>query len=248
MCNYSLMTRTIIIMAKVPRAGNVKTRLQPFLSAEQCRALAEAFLFDAINKTRNVCDRLIIAFAPAREKNYFAHLIGENLTLIEQSGADLGEKMSDAFEFVFGLNPDAKAVMIGTDSPTFPPHFIERAFEALKSTPQTVLGKSADGGFYLIGLNKIVPRLFDRIEWSSPLVFEQIKRNIEKSNVVELKLIPNWYDVDNPNDLVNLREELLKNEHARKIAPHTYQWLIANAEIFALNSNSFLISPPENKI
>lgn len=240
------MKRTIIIMAKVPRAGNVKTRLQPFLSAEQCSALAEAFLHDTINKTRNVCDRLIIAFAPASEKNYFADLTGENLTLIEQTGADLGEKMANAFEFAFRANSDANVLTIGTDSPTFPTSFIERAFEELESNAETVLGKSEDGGFYLIGLKKTSPRLFENIEWSSSLVCGQTTRNIERLKI-KLSLIPNWYDVDNRDDLLRLRAELLNDEETQKIAPKTYRWLILNSQIFTVNANSLSFSEPENK-
>ena len=240
------MKRTIIIMAKVPRAGNVKTRLQPFLSPEQCGALAEVFLSDTINKTRNVCDELIIAYTPAREKNYFADLTGENLTLIEQNGADLGERMINAFEFAFGINSDAKVVMIGTDSPTFPAEFIEQAFDALELNSETVLGKSEDGGFYLIGLRKNLPRLFDNIEWSSSLVFDQITRNI-KNLKIELKLIPDWYDVDIPNDLWRLRDEISSSERIQKLTAQTYQWLISNSEIFRSNPNSFLISESGNK-
>ena len=218
------MNRTIIIMAKVPRAGNVKTRLQPFLDAEQCRTLAEAFLFDAINKARNLCDRLIIAFAPASEKDYFAALNIENLTAVEQRGANLGDKMSDAFEFAFRADSDANVVLIGTDSPTIPPEFIEGAFEFLESEAEIVLGKSADGGFYLIGLRENAPSLFDTIEWSSALVYEQTTRNIERLKI-NLQLIPAWYDVDTPDDLRRLRDELLQNEKVQKLAPQTFQWL-----------------------
>jgi len=240
------MKRIIIIMAKVPRAGNVKTRLQPFLSIEQCRALAEAFLLDAINKARNACDKLIIAFAPAHEKNYFADLTGENLTLIEQSGADLGEKIFNAFDFAFAVNSKANVLMIGTDSPTFPASFIEQAFENLEANAEIVLGKSEDGGFYLIGLRKNSPHLFDNIEWSSPLVYEQTTRNIERLKI-KLATIPKWYDIDNPNDLRHLRDEILKNEQMQKLAPLTFQWLISNSQIFDENPNSFLISKTGNK-
>ncbi len=233
-------------MAKIPRAGNVKTRLQPFLSAEQCCTLAETFLFDTINKTRDVCDQLIITFAPAHEKNFFADFECENLTLIEQNGADLGEKMFNAFEFVLGESSDSNVLIIGTDSPTFPVEFIEQAFEALESNAETVLGKSEDGGFYLIGLRKSLPQLFDNIEWRSPLVYKQISRNIKKLKI-KLKLIPDWYDVDNPKDLLHLRDEILKNEQTQKIAPQTYQWLISNSEVFGSNSNSSLNSEPGNK-
>lgn len=218
-------------MTKVPRAGNVKTRLQPFLSPEQCRRLAEAFLFDALDKVRNLCDRLIIAFAPATEKDYFAGLFFEHLFLIEQRGANLGEKMSNAFECAFRRNSDASALLIGTDSPTFPVEFIERAFTALESKAETVLGKSEDGGFYLIGLRKTTPRLFEYIQWSSPLVYEQTTRNIGQLKI-NLRLIPEWYDVDAPDDLRRLRDEILKDERVQKIAPRTFQWLIDNPEIF----------------
>jgi uncharacterized protein len=240
------MKRIIIIMAKVPRAGNVKTRLQPFLSIEQCRTLAEAFLFDAINKTQNICDELIIAFAPAHEKNYFADLTGENITLIEQNGANLGEKMLNAFEFAFTVDSKAKVLMIGTDSPTFPASFIEQTFEELEANAEIVLGKSEDGGFYLIGLRKTLPHLFENVEWSSPSVYEQTMRNSEKLKV-NTRLIPMWYDVDNPNDLRHLRDEILRNEQAQKLAPQTFQWLISNSEVFDENPNSFLISKTGNK-
>lgn len=117
------MKRAIIIMAKVPRAGNVKTRLQPFLSAEQCISLSEAFLEDAIEKAKKSTDILIIAFSPAEEREYFDRFSDENLILIEQNGADLGEKMFNAFEFAFQKNLDS-VVMIGTDSPTFPGDYL----------------------------------------------------------------------------------------------------------------------------
>lgn len=225
----SRMNRIIIIMAKVPRAGNVKTRLQPFLSPGQCRDLAEAFLFDALEKTQILCDELIIAFAPASEKDYFDDLPNRNLTLVEQRGADLGVKMSNAFEFAFRRDSDANVVLIGTDSPTFAPEFIEGAFEFLESEAEMVLGESADGGFYLIGLRANAPTLFDRIEWSSALVYGQMTRNVERLKI-NLQTIPAWYDVDTPNDLRRLRDELLKNEKVQKIAPHTFQWLNQNTE------------------
>ena len=196
------MNRVIIIMAKVPRAGNVKTRLQPFLSPAECETLAEAFLADAINKTRNLCDYLIVAFAPADGKDYFVRFDFENLTLIEQKGANLGDKMFNAFEFAFQTISDANVVMVGTDSSTFPARFVEDAFAALETDAETVLGKAADGGFYLIGLRKNFKHLFENIEWSSPLVHAQITRRIERLKI-NLQAVPAWYDVDNPADYCN---------------------------------------------
>jgi len=227
------MKRTIIIMAKVPRAGNVKTRLQPFISGEECRTLAEAFLFDAINKVRNVCHRLIIAFSPAEEKSYFDEFENrENLILIEQKGANLGERMANAFRFAFRSDSDAAVVIIGTDSPTFPVEFAERAFADLETKAEIVLGKSDDGGFYLIGVKKIYPTLFDGIKWSSAKVYEQLIANIENLKISNFELISGWYDVDTMEDLRRLQDELLETEAARKLAPETSRWMIANRKIF----------------
>lgn len=225
------MDRVIIIMAKVPRAGNVKTRLQPFLTAEQCETLADAFLADAINKTRHLCDKLIVAFAPAAEKDYFMRFDVENLILADQTGANLGDKMFKAFDFAFQLNSDANVVMIGTDSPTFPVEFIQNAFAALENNAEIVLGKSLDGGFYLIGLRKNFKSLFEHIEWSSPRVHAQIKRNIERLKI-NLQTIPAWYDVDDPADLIQLETEISSDAQLKLTAPQTAKWLTANQEIF----------------
>jgi hypothetical protein len=227
------MKRTIIIMAKVPMAGNVKTRLQPFLFPEECRSLAEAFLFDAINKTRDVCGKLIVAFSPSDEKGYFDEFeMREDLILVEQKGANLGERMANTFAFAGELDSTANVVMIGTDSPTFPAEFAERAFAHLETKAEIVLGKSDDGGFYLIGAKKIPPTLFDRIEWSSARVFGQIAANIERLKISRFETIPDWYDVDTPEDLFRLRDELLQIEAARNIAPATYQWMSKNEQVF----------------
>ncbi len=221
------MNRVIIIMAKVPRAGNVKTRLQPFLSPAQCETLAEAFLIDAINKARPLCGELIIAFSPAAERGYFARFETENLILHEQRGADLGEKMFAAFEFAFSLDSDVKAVIIGTDSPTFPAELIERAFAGLADESAAVVGKSSDGGFYLLGLRALAPHIFKNIEWSSAAVYAQLSRNAAASNY-SLTAIPEWFDVDEPNDLNELRDELRRDAKARKAAAQTLLWFESN--------------------
>ncbi len=221
------MKRVIIIMAKVPRAGNVKTRLLPFLSAAQCESLAEAFLFDAVRKARPLCDNLIVAFAPAAERDYFARFDNENLILHEQTGADLGEKMFNAFEFAFAPDSDAKVLIIGTDSPTFPAEFVERAFDCLENQSAIVAGKSLDGGFYLLGLREISPLLFANIEWSSAAVYKQLLRNIAALNR-SFNAIPEWFDVDTPTDLIKIRDEILSGEEAQKVAPKTFQWCQLN--------------------
>ena len=213
------MKKVIIIMAKVPTAGTVKTRLSPFLSAEQCSELAECFLRDTVGKAKILSNELIIAYTPIEKRDVLLAILPDEQILIEQKGANLGDKMFHAFEFAFSRNSDA-VVMIGTDSPTFPAQFITRAFEMLAET-DAVLGGTADGGFYLIGLRKLKKEIFETVEWSSPKTFVQTKRNIENLGL-KVSFLPSWYDVDTPDDLKMLKKDLSKDS---SIAPKTFGFL-----------------------
>jgi rSAM/selenodomain-associated transferase 1 len=222
------MNRAIIIMTKAPIAGTVKTRLHPILSPEKCAELAAAFLLDAAGKAQTVDSKKIIAFSPSGNRDELKAVLRPENLFIEQTGAGLGERMFDAFEFAFEQNSDS-VVMIGTDSPTFPADYIEQAFASLEKA-DAVLGKTTDGGFYLIGLRRLRKEIFKNIEWSSARAFRQTKRNITHLNF-NLHEIPAWYDVDNPEDLRRLFSEFQTDKRAREIAPETFKWL-ANQEIF----------------
>ncbi len=213
------MKKVIIIMAKVPIAGTVKTRLHPLLSVEQSATLAECLLRDTVNKAKFLSNELIIAYTPVEKLDVLLAILSNEQIFTEQKGANLGDKMFHAFEFAFSRNSDA-VVMIGTDSPTFPAQFITQAFEMLPET-DAVLGETADGGFYLFGLRKLKKEIFETVEWSSPKTFEQTARNIENLDL-KLSLLPNWYDVDTPDDLKRLKKDLSKNP---SIAPKTFEFL-----------------------
>ncbi len=214
---------TTIIMAKVPIAGTVKTRLEPFLTPEQCAELAECFLLDTVSKAESLQNQIIIAYTPIEKRDVLLKLLPTQKTLIEQKGANLGDRMFHALNFAFSQNADA-VVMIGTDSPTFPPEFIQQAFKNLKKT-DAVLGKTEDGGFYLIGLRTVRKEIFENVEWSSPKTFRQTVRNI-KNLGLKLSLLPTWFDVDLPADLERLRKDLAETSI---IAPQTFDWLEKNS-------------------
>ena len=215
------MNNAIIIMTKIPRAGNVKTRLQPYLSPEQSAEIAAAFLQDAEAKAQKVCET-IIAFAPREEKAVLLNLVSSENIFVAQNGKDLGERMFNAFEFAFDNGSDS-IVMIGTDSPSFPSEFLEKAFEFLENS-DAVLGESEDGGYYLIGLRTLKKEIFENVEWSSPETFDRTVRNIESCDL-KLSFVPKWHDVDFPEDLKRLKKELLENP---KLAPQTAKWLEEN--------------------
>jgi rSAM/selenodomain-associated transferase 1 len=217
------MQKAIIIMAKVPEAGKVKTRLQPFLTSEQSAEIATAFLQDTESKAKSIEENLIVAVTPFDKKDRLNDILQHNPILIEQTGEDLGKKMLNAFKFAFKQDSDA-VVMIGTDSPTFPADYIEQAFEFLEIETDVVLGKTEDGGFYLIGLRKLDSRIFENISWGSDETFEQVWQNIMDLGL-HLREVPSWYDVDEREDLEKLRKELVLNENARKRAIKTFEWM-----------------------
>ncbi|MEP6900961.1 MAG: TIGR04282 family arsenosugar biosynthesis glycosyltransferase [Actinomycetota bacterium] len=220
------MKRAIIIMAKVPQAGNVKTRLQNILSPEDCESLAESFLKDAVNKANSACKNVFIAFFPRAEIQKIKKILPDESNFIEQTGENLGEKMYNAFQFLFEQKADS-IVMIGTDSPTFPFDYIEQAFEFLETNSEVVLGRTEDGGFYLIGLRILRPEIFENVVWSSPKTFEQVFENIRNLKLY-LRETPGWYDVDEEQDLILLKKEIMNNQNARRRAPQTFEWLKQN--------------------
>jgi rSAM/selenodomain-associated transferase 1 len=214
------MKKSIVIMTKVPQAGEVKTRLQPFLTAEQSAEISVCFLQDAEQKAKIATQNLIIAFLPVEKKNLLIDILQTKPILVEQKGRNFGERMFHAFEFAFSRDSDA-VVMLGIDSPTFPAEFIERAFIFLETKSDAVLGKTEDGGFYLIGLRKLDKKIFENVEWSSLKTFEQTKQNIENLNL-SLCEIPLWYDVDTPEELIKLEKQLTVNP---QLAPRTFKFL-----------------------
>lgn len=219
------MKRAIIIMTKVPAAGNVKTRLEKILSADERIALAECFLLDTVEKAKRIaCEKTFVAFSPPDGAERLKALLPAEAICVEQRGANLGERMAAAFEDAFAGGPD-EIVMIGTDSPTLPADYIEQAFEHLETNSDAVLGRAEDGGFYLIGLRRpLQNEIFANVEWSSRRVFEQVYANIDRARL-HLRETPGWYDVDEPRDLIQLKEEFAHNENARRRAPHTFEWM-----------------------
>lgn len=223
------MSAAIIIMCKTPIAGAVKTRLTPFLSAEQAAELAVCFAQDTVAKAQVVCPNVIVAYTPDNGKYLLERILSENLLWSAQKGNDLGERMHNAFVFNKNYTP---LVMIGTDSPNLPPRYIEQAFAALsENRADVVLGETEDGGYYLVGVNKPDARIFADVEWSSPRTFEKTAKNIENLDL-KLEILPVWYDVDLPEDLQRLREDILTSENSAHIVPRTTKWLRNNENLF----------------
>jgi rSAM/selenodomain-associated transferase 1 len=214
-----LTASALAIMAKAPRAGEVKTRLCPPLTPTEAASLAEAFLLDRIEQVRGVAARPAIAYAPADAEPVFREL-APGFSLLPQRGPDLGARMAGA---VVDLLADGGpgVVLVGTDSPTLPRAVLAEALERVART-DLVLGPSEDGGYYLIGLQRPRPELFADMAWSTADVLEETMR---RARVLGLStaLLPAWFDVDTGDDLARLERELTVGPGPE--APHTRRYL-----------------------
>ncbi len=223
----------IIIMAKVPRLGAVKTRLRPILSKAQCVELAVCFLKDTFKKARKICPNVIIAFSPDDGRNELKKLLPEMPIMIEQTGNDLGERMQSAITFAENQK-FSPIILIGTDSPTFPIEYLSQAIESFEENRvKIVLGAADDGGYYLIGFRNSNEHIFENIEWSSEKTFAQTAENVRKFLGCAPFQIRDWYDIDTPEDLKKLYQEFTVNKNFEAIAPKTAEWILNNRELFA---------------
>lgn len=193
-------------MTRAPIPGAVKTRLQARLTPEQCAELHKAFLLDTLDLTSKFKKAAVfLAFTPKRHRQFFEKMLLHPAVLLPQQGNDLGKRMYGAIKEAFseGYSP---VIVIGSDSPSLQPSHIDKAFEALK-TADVCLGPSRDGGYYLIGTHRPHKELFEDIPWGENKVFAT---TLERARGVGLKtsILPGWYDVDAPDDLIYLRAEL----------------------------------------
>ena len=216
-------------MVKSPRAGAVKTRLVPPLTSAEAASLAESFARDTVASMRRVVSETLVAYAPDDGRATLETLFkDEGLLWLAQRGEDLGARIESAASHAFarGRGP---VIVVGTDSPTLPPAFVERAVASLAAGESDVaLGPTEDGGYYLVGLRHFFGGLFRAVEWSTSRVYRQTAENASRLNLRVLEL-PRWYDVDERADLLRLRDELLSDEEARARAPSTREWLRVHA-------------------
>ncbi len=194
------MSTALIIFAKAPIPGEVKTRLCPPLDHDEAASLHGSLVLDAIERTKGLQSiSLYVAGTPDLAHPFFKVLEGRyGARLLLQRGPDLGARMRQAMQDAFDQGTQA-VILTGTDLPTLPRAHLQQALTLVKGH-DVVLGPTADGGYYLIGLRKMMPALFDGIAWSTASVFAETKKKIEAAGL-SLGLLPECRDVDTLDDL-----------------------------------------------
>ncbi len=193
------MNRHLIVFAKAPVPGSVKTRLHEQYTPQQAAAFCKAFIIDVLSNGAKVpCERRTIFYAPMDGEKAIRGIAGMGWELQQQGEGDLGARMAEAFNLSFAEGAD-KTVLVGADSPSLPPTIVSEAFGGLM-TRDLVLGPSMDGGYYLIGASRPYPKIFHKVAWSTDRVLGQTLERIGSINA-SLSMLPPWYDVDTPEEL-----------------------------------------------
>lgn len=209
------MDCALLVFAKVPRPGEVKTRLTPTFTPSEAARIYTAFLRDALRQYEclDVAVRLYVA-PPLPEEGLVG--VPAGVSVHEQEGDGLGERMRNALHDGFAAGHTRLAV-VGTDHPTLPSSFVEQAFAVLDGDPSISIGPSADGGFYLLGMNAQFPALFDGMSYSHDGVLADTLARA-KTTGASVNVLPEWYDVDTPADLQRMLTDL---EQSTVDAPNT---------------------------
>jgi uncharacterized protein len=213
------LKEALVVMAKAPRVGKVKTRLLGALNPEEARRLYVAFLSDTFALMEDLKEEregliLALCYTPEGEEEAFEEVEREGSLMIPQRGENLGERLTNCFADLFALGFES-VVVLGADSPTLPGEYVFDAFECFETDDDVVFGPADDGGYYLVGMRKLHGRIFEDIPWGAGGV---MGATMDRAREAELNLVllPDWHDVDTPEDFERLKRELEENKSAAK--------------------------------
>jgi uncharacterized protein len=193
------MKTTIAIFAKPPVAGAAKTRLIPALGAEGAASLASAMLRDLWGRVATLEWAQPVLATTDATWNFG---LGD-VPRWSQGDGDLGARIAGILRRA--LDEGNGAIALGADSPDVPIAYLQQAQEALVDH-DAVLGPSHDGGFYLLGVRRMLPGLLADLPWSTPNTREAVAERIVSMGL-SLAYTPAWYDIDEPSDLARLHPE-----------------------------------------
>lgn len=190
-----------LVMAKAPRAGEVKTRLEPLLGAEGCARLQALLLARAARWAVDVAPgAAFVAFTPEESLAEVGALVPAGTDLFAQEGADLGARLAAATARAFAMH-DGPLLTVGTDLATLEPRHAAAALDDLADGIDVTFGPAFDGGYYLIGLREPHPEVFalPSEAWGGPRVL-QLSLQAAAEAGLSLGMLRGERDLDTPAD------------------------------------------------
>jgi rSAM/selenodomain-associated transferase 1 len=211
--------RTLVIMAKAPRVGSVKTRLAANLSPQQATELYAALLNDTITLAQALHQIEIAIMCPESDAEDLSRSITEAVPIVPQTGRGLAAGLISVFAR-FADCGHQRVIAFNSDSPHLPASVLENAFDLLEIN-DLVVGPTHDGGYYLVGAKASYPALFEDDGMSTMNALEALMVRARKVQLSAGFTAP-FYDIDAASDLTRLAGEL---RLAPARAPRTAAWL-----------------------
>jgi rSAM/selenodomain-associated transferase 1 len=201
----------LLVFARLPERGRVKTRLAAEVGAERALALYEAMLDDVRRAVGASTPETEIEFlwapTPVANGTTLRNAFGDYSTAM-QTGADLTDRLSMAFAERFFFHKTRKIIAIGVDDPAISRTLIDHAFALLDSC-EFVIGPAEDGGYYLFGCRALSfnPEVFQNIAWGTSAVYRATKDRIAALQRT-VAVLPRRYDIDTARDLERYAREV----------------------------------------
>lgn len=218
---------TLVIMAKAPKLGMVKTRLAQCLPTPAVTELYRCLLDDTIALARSLGNVEVAIMCPATDVDELAGLAGNAARVVAQTGQGLAAGLTSVFAH-FAVTGRQRVIAFNSDSPHLPASVLESAFEALV-TCDMVIGPTHDGGYYLLGAKASHPGLFNGDGLGTSNALEKLLKRIQALGLSVCFADP-FYDIDVASDLVRLDAELRLSPPR---APRTAAWLAEWRQVVA---------------
>jgi len=226
---FSPPNRTLVIMAKAPKPGMVKTRLTESLPSPAVTALYRCLLEDTLALARSLTSVEVAVMCPASDQDELAHLLGNTVQVVAQKGEGLAAGLISVFRH-FTAAGRQHVIAFNSDSPHLPPSVLDSAF-AILATHDVVVGPTHDGGYYLVGAKAACPSLFEGDGMGTESALDRL---LTRTKVLELStgFTEPFYDIDVAKDLILLAQELrLAPAKAPKTAGWFGEWQQAVAQL-----------------
>lgn len=199
--------KAIIFFTRAPIAAKTKTRMQPYLSPDECAALHKSMIEDIYKECVKIQADIFVYYTPLEGLGRLYKLIGKESTYRLQKGADLGEKMYNAISEVLDLGYES-CILIGSDIAELRKEHLNTAFNKLENA-DIVFGKTVDGGYYLVGMKKAVKEVFEVEKYGNSEVFANTLKKLSKLGL-KVSYTKTLYDIDTKEDLALHRKRLRK--------------------------------------